>query len=81
MGEAGHSEQYGKAEAKTIFSIFAKTFLSEGFLVTSIYAFSSALNAFSNEILFKFFAAKTTKKLRAQEKKICRLALHCEEAE
>jgi hypothetical protein len=65
------------SEAKNISSIFDKTFLNERFSITSEYEFCSALNALSYEILFNFFARNATEKIIGQQKKICRLAIHC----
>ena len=48
----------GRDRRKNICSIFDKTFLSKGFSITGKYAFS-------NEILYNFFARHGTKKIKA----------------
>ena len=50
--------------AKKFSSNYDKIFLSKGFLIISIYAFCSALNALPYEILFNFFTSNVTEKIR-----------------
>jgi len=66
-----------RAGAKKFFSSFDKTFLSKGFLITKKYTFCSTLNVLSYELLFNYFACTVVEKIRDQEKKFCRLAVHC----
>jgi hypothetical protein len=66
-----------RAGAKKFFSIFDETLLSKRFLITRQYAFCSALNALSYELLFNYFARNVAEKIRDQEKRLCRLAVHC----
>ncbi len=66
-----------KSGAKKIFIIFDKTFWSKGFLITNEYAFCSALMRYYMRYYSTYFARNVTKKIRTQEKKYCRLAVHC----
>jgi hypothetical protein len=66
-----------KGQEKKESSISDKNFLSNGFLITSTYAFCTALTVLSYEILFNLFARNAIEKIRAKENKFYRMTAHC----
>jgi hypothetical protein len=66
-----------KSGAKKNFNIFDKTFWSKGFLITNEYAFCSALMRYYMRYYSTYFARNAIRKIRTQEIKFCRLAVHC----
>jgi hypothetical protein len=70
----GSKERSG---AKNIFSIFDKTFLSNGFLIANKYALCTVLMYYYVRYYSTYFARNLTRTIRAQEIKFCRLVVHC----